>query len=116
MNTTHRDTQLNTTHPARQSHEAKVKRVLKASILALAICGGGYAWQHNATERVEKRAEQARIDALRLTPHKTATLQLEAERDAAAKAFAERQAAERAQRELEQTAENMTATAQAKAN
>jgi hypothetical protein len=70
------------------------KRALKASLVALIIFGGGYAWHNVSSERVEARAEQARLTALRMTPKKLAALEREAARDAAANAYAARQQAE----------------------
>lgn len=73
---------------------AKRKRAIKASLLALVIFGGGYAWQHVASERIAQRADQAQQATLRMTPKKMAALEREAALDAAAKAFAEKQQAE----------------------
>lgn len=70
------------------------KRALKASLLALVICGGGYAWQDVASERIAQRADQAHLAKLSMTPRKWAALEREAALDAAAKAFTEKQQAE----------------------
>jgi hypothetical protein len=70
------------------------KRALKASLVALVIFGGGFAWQNVSSERTSLRAEQARLAALRMTPKKLAALEREAARDAAANAYAAKQQAE----------------------
>lgn len=74
--------------------EAMRKRAIKASLLALVIFGGGYAWQDVASERIALRADQAHQAKRQMTPRKWEALEREAALDAAAKAFAEKQQAE----------------------
>jgi hypothetical protein len=77
-----------------RDQNAMRKRAMKASLVALVIFGGGFAWHNVSSERIALRAEQARVAALRMTPKKLAALEREAALDAAAKAFAEKQQAE----------------------
>jgi hypothetical protein len=83
-----------------RQQRAMAKRALKATLVATVLFGGGYLWQHAATERIVERAEQARVEQLRMTPRKLEALAREEDIAAAAKAYAERYEAERRARTL----------------
>lgn len=72
-----------------------LRRALKASLVALVLGGGGYLWQQAASARIAERAEQARVNALKMTPAKLQALEREAAIAAAAKAYAEKHEAEK---------------------
>lgn len=83
----------------------RMQRAVKASLLALALAGGGGAWQHIASERIAARAEQARLASLQMTPRKLQALAREAEIAAAAQAYAARHEAEQQMRTRRATEE-----------
>jgi hypothetical protein len=85
----------------------RLKRAIKATLVALVLVGGGCTWQHIASERIAERAEQARLEKLKMTPRKLEALRREGEIAAEAQAYAQRYEAERqarARRAAEDTA------------
>lgn len=77
------------------SRHAMLGRALKASLVALVLGGGGHLWQQAASARIAERAEQARVDALKMTPAKLQALEREAAIAAAAKAYAQQHEADK---------------------
>jgi hypothetical protein len=90
-----RGTSQDTNHTGCNPSKARVRRAITASLITLLLFGSLYGWQHVATERIQERAEQARLAALRMTPAKLEKLEREAQIAAAAKAFAEKVEAEK---------------------
>jgi hypothetical protein len=90
---------------------AMATRALKATLVATVLFGGGYLWQQAATERILERAEQARVEQLRMTPRKLEALAREADIAAAAKAYAEQYEAERRARTLARDVQTQPAPA-----
>lgn len=80
---------------AAHARHAMRKRALRATLIALLLVGGGYAWQKNSSEHTAAHAEQARQNALKMTAKKWEALEREAVIEAAAKAFAAKHAAEK---------------------
>lgn len=79
----------------RREEDEMMRRAIRASIIAVIVFGGVFAWHAISSGRTEQRVEQAQRTALTLSAKKQAALEREAALDAAAKAFAEKQAAER---------------------
>lgn len=80
---------------ARRRQDGMMMRAIRASIVAVIVFGGVFAWHAISAGRTEQRVEQAQRTALTLSAKKQAALEREAALDAAAKAFPEKQAAER---------------------
>jgi hypothetical protein len=92
-----------------RNQRARTTRALKATVVATVLFGGGYWWQQAATERIVERAEQARVEQLRMTPRKLEALAREADIAAAAQAYAEQYEAERRARTLVRDAQTQNA-------
>jgi ribosomal protein S9 len=75
-----------------------LRRAMSGTLVLALVFGGGYVWQYKSLEHTAARAEQARVNALKMSVRKRELLAIEARRDALAKAFVEREAIEVAHR------------------